>query len=429
MRVRPSARLLLGLLVNAAFCCSGLAQAYLPQAITFSGSTLTQAELLAFTGLRAGEPMTRDQMQTATNKLTATGLFTDVRFSFDGQTLTFELKPSPAVVPVQYDNFPWWDDKVLNAAVAAQVPLFHGALYPGGPMRDQVSAALTALLATKGVQGATITTSAVGNESHDQVAIRYQIDSPPVVVESFRIHDYSGVWTRPLQALEKATAGQKIEGSMRDQLADLVRAVYGSQGFIDMTMMPPAFGQPHVADGKVLVPVTASITSEGGQYRVAGLHLEGDLFMSQEQFAENAKLHPGDVANLDVWKQIREMIAAPYRTHGYIDAKIDAVPVLDRAAHTVDYTITVQSGPVYHMGKLTVVNLNERQKAEVMPYWQLREGEAFNADLIPKFMADYHKSRAEQLQSIRGWSFDAKWSGNQDTHGVDVVLTFTPPQQ
>jgi outer membrane protein assembly factor BamA len=426
MRVRRSARLLLGLLIAVAFR-SGAAQAYLPQAITFSGSAFTQDELLAFTGLRTGEPVTRDQMQIATNKLTATGLFTDVRFSFDGQTLTFELKPSPAVVPVQYDNFPWWDDEALNRAVAAQVPLFHGALYPGGPMRDRVADVLIRLLAARGVEGATISTTAVGNESHDQVAILYHIDSPPVVVETFRVYDYSGVWTKPLQAVEKAADGQKIEGSMGDKLADQVRGVYGSQGFIAMTMRSPAWGQPRVADGKVLVPISASITSEGGQYRVAGLHLVGDLFMSQEQFAERAKLHPGDVANLDVWKQMREMIAVPYRTHGYIDAKIDAVPVLDRAALTVDYTITVQSGPVYHMGKLTVVNLNDRQKAEVMPYWQMREGDVFNPDLVPKFMADYHKSRAEQLQSIRGWAFDAKWSGNQDARTVDVVLTFTPP--
>jgi len=104
---------------------------------------------------------------------------------------------------------------------------------------------------------------------------------------------------------------------------------------------------------------------------------------------------------------MREMIATPYRTQGYIDAKIDAVPVLDRAAHTVDYTITVQSGPVYHMGKLTMVNLSDRQKPRWCPTGNCAR-RVFNADLIPKFMADYHKSRAEQLQSIRGWSFDAK---------------------
>ena len=413
---------LLAVALPGVFAC---AQTYMPTSVTFSGSNLTQEELLAFTGLRAGEPITRDQMQAATDKLTATGLFTDVRFSFDGQTLTFELKPSPGVVPVEYDNFPWWDDRALNAAVAAQVPLFHGALYPGGSMRDQVRAALTALLAMKGVQGGS--TAPVGDVNGDQAAILYHIDSPPVVVDSFRVYDYSGVWTKPIEAVERAAAGEKFEASMKDKLADQVRAVYGAQGYVAMTMTPPAFGPPHVADGKVLVPVSASITSEGGQYRVAGLHLVGDVLMSQEQFAKGAKLHAGDVANLDVLKQMREMIAATYRTHGYIDAKVDTAPVLDRGAHTVDYTITVEPGPAYHMGKLTVVNLNDRQKAEVMPYWQMREGDAFNADLIPKFMADYHKLRAEQLQSIRGWSFDAKWSGNKDAHTVDVVLTFTPP--
>ncbi|MFZ0691721.1 MAG: POTRA domain-containing protein [Acidobacteriaceae bacterium] len=429
MRVRFSARLFLGPLTIAACCVSGFGQAYAPQAITFSGSTLSQEELLAFTGLRAGEPVARDQMQAAANKLTATGLFTDARFSFDGQTLTFELKPSPGVVPVQYDNFPWWEEKALNAAVGGQVPLFHGGLYPGGPMRDEVSAALAALLTAKGVQGATITTSPVGDQDGNQVAICYHIDAPPVVVEAFHVYDYSGVWTEPIEEVEKAAAGEKVDGSVRDKLGDAVRAAYGRLGFIDMKMTTPVWGQPKVAGGRILVPVSASITSEGGQYKVAGLHLKGDIFMTEEQFAARAQLHPGDVANLDEWKQIQDMVTAPYRTHGYLDARIVSVPVLDRAAHTVDYSATVEPGAVYHMGKLMLVNLSAAQKAEVMPYWQMKQGDVFNADLIAKFMADYHKSRAEQLQSIRGWSFDARWNEDRDAHAVDVVLTFTPPRQ
>lgn len=405
------------------------AQSYSPAKIAFTGSTLSQEELLAFTGLKAGEPVARDQMQAAADKLTGTGLFSEAQFSFDGETLTFALKPSEAVVPVQYDNFAWWDDKALNSWVAARVPLFHGALFPGGPMRDQVSAVLVALLSTKGVQGAVITTSAVGDADGNQIAILYHIDSPAVVVEAFHVYDYSGVWTRPIEEVEKAAAGRKFDGSTRDKLADAVRAVYGAQGFIDMKMTAPAWGQPHVANGKILVPVTASITSEGGQYRVSGLHLKGDLFMTEEQFAARAKLHPGDVANQDVWKQITDMVTAPYRTHGYLDAKIDATPTLDRAHHTVDYTIAVEPGPVYRMGKLTVANLNAQQKAEVMPHWQIKPGNVFNADLIPKFVEEYHKSRADELQSIRGWNFDAKWTENQQAHTVDVVLTFEAPQQ
>ena len=72
------------------------AQTYVPGTIAFSGTDMSQAELLAFTGLHPGEAVTRDQIQAASDKLTGTGLFTDVRFSFDGSQLSFVLNPSVA---------------------------------------------------------------------------------------------------------------------------------------------------------------------------------------------------------------------------------------------------------------------------------------------------------------------------------------------
>lgn len=405
-----------------------LAADFCSRKITFSGSELSQAELLAYTGLHPGEAITRDQMQAASDKLTGTGLFTDVRFSFDGSELSFALNPSVAVVPVRYDNFPWWDDATLNSAVATKVPLFHGSLYPGGPMREQVIAVLTSLLAAKGVEGAAIGTSPIADANGDQVAIAYRIDAPAVVVEPVRIEGYSGVWTQPLQSVEKAIDGQPFDASMRDKVTAAVRAVYDGRGFLGMTMTDPAWGEPRLMGVKILVPLKVAITSEGGgQFRVSGLHLEGDLFMTDEQFAQRSKLHVGDVANPGFWKQTQEMIAAPYKTHGYIEAKIDAVPALDRTKHTVDYTIKVEPGAVYRIGKLTVANLSEAQKAEVLPYWKMREGDVFNASLIPQFMEDYHRLRAPELQSIRGWSFHAKWTADKSAHTVDVLLTFEPP--
>ena len=108
--------------------------------------------------------------------------------------------------------------------------------------------------------------------------------------------------------------------------------------------------------------------------------------------------------------------------------RIAAAPTLDRAAHTVDYTITVDPGPVYRMGRLTVVNLSDKQKAEVLPYWPMKPGDVFNPELIPRFVENYHKSRAAELQSIGGWNFDAKWYENTTAHTMDVVLTFEPPK-
>jgi outer membrane protein assembly factor BamA len=388
----------LSVLFLTCFGGGAYAQTYSVGKIVFSGSDLNEGELLNFTGLRVGQ-VTRDQMQAAATRLTDTGLFADARFTLDGETLTFELKASPAVVAVRYDNFPWWDDKTLNAAVAAKVPLFHGAIYPGGPMRDEVAAALTSLLVAKDVRGSVITTAPVGDANGDQVAIAYRIETPRVVVGAFHIEGYSGVWTGPLQQVEKAAMGQVFGGSAREKLAEAVRAVYGRQGFIGVTMTEPAWGTPLLLNGEIAVPVRMSITSEGGQYHVSGMHLNGDVFMTQEQFVGLAKLHVGDVANEELWTQVREAVRAPYKTHGYLDAKIDATPVL------------------------TLVNLSEAQKAELMPYWLLKSGDVFNTELIPKSVADYHRMRALDLQSIRG-GFAAKWTENQDAHTVDVVVTF-----
>ena len=419
---------LLAVLFSLTFLGGGAwAQTWSVEKIAFTGSDLSQEELLAFTALHAGGPVTREQMQTAADKLTGSGLFVDARFSFDDATLTFALQPSPGVVPVEYDNFPWWDDKTLNAAVAAKVPLFHGGLNPHGPMRDQVTAVLTALLATKGVQAAVITTTPVGDAGGNQVAIRYHIDSPAVVVEAFHVYDYSGVWTQPLEAVERSAVGMKFEGSTRDKLGDAVRDVYGRVGFVGMTMTGPVWGKPSVENGKIAVPIQASITSEGGQFKVTALHLVGDGGMTEDQFAKSAKLHPGDVANEELWKQTQEMVKSSSKAQGYLDAKIDAARTLDRANHTVDYTITVSPGAEYRMGTLTLVNLSDAQKAELMPYWLMHQGDAFNADLIPKSVADYHKQHAQDQQSIHS-GFTAKWTADKDTHAVDVVLTFGPQQ-
>lgn len=427
MRILPRTSSPLAVLLLVFAWHSVPAQTYSIEKIAFSGSNLSQGELLTFTGLQPGE-VTRDGMQAAADRLTGSGLFVTAKFELDGTTLTFDLEPSPGVVPVQYDNFPWWTNKALNEAVAAKVPLFHGALYPGGPMREQVSAALVSLLAAKDVAGATISTAPVGDADGTQVAIRYHIDAPPVVIGAFHVYGYSGVWTQPMEAVEKAAFRQKFDGSVREKLADQVRSAYGKRGFIDMQMTEPAAGAPQVVNGEIAVPLSATIQSEGGQYHVAGIHVQGDSLVTAEQLERNANLHPGDVADPERSKQLAEKATATYRAQGYLKATIDAKPALDRAQHTVDYTIAVEPGPVYRMGTLTLVNLDDKQKAELMPYWLLHPGDVFDPDLMGKSISNYHEQRAHAVQSIRT-GFTAKWSADETTHTVDVVLTFdkAPP--
>jgi len=394
------------------------AQKYIPKQITFSGTTANQSELLAVSGLKPGEVLDQAAIQAGAQKLIDTGMFSDVRFSFDGIDLNYALKPVAEMEPVSYANFPWWDDRALNAAVEARVPLFHGSVPPESGMQQQVATALTAMLAEKGLQ-ATVTAVPVKDTSGGDAGVRFHIDAPPVQIGSVNLSGVSGAWTESVAAIEKAAAGQDFDPAAEATLETALRAVYHRQGYLDVALTGFGHGEPQVSDGKVMVPLSGVVV-EGAQYRLAGLHLSGDVLMTPEDFAKAAKIHPGDIVNEDLVRGTLAMIATPYRTHGYLRAKIDATPTKDAAAHTVDYAITVQPGPVFHMGGLSLVNLSDQQKAQVLEYWPLKQGDVYDPVLVSQFLLKYKN----QLHSLDGWSAAYKAYEHEDTHVVDLVVTF-----
>jgi outer membrane protein assembly factor BamA len=404
----------------AALSVSASAQKYTPRKITFSGTTANQAELLAVSGLKLGDSLDQTAIQAAAQKLIDTGLFSDVRFSFDGIDLNYALKPAPEMEPVTYANFPWWDEQALNAAVAAKVPLFHGPVPPESAMQQQVAAALTALLAEKGVQ-ATVTALPAKDETMKDAGVQFHIDAPPVEIGVVNFASVSSAWTDPVAAIGKAATGQDFDPATEATLETALRAIYHRQGYLDVGLTNFAHGAPQLADDKVMVPVSATVV-EGAQYKLSGLHLSGDVLMTPADFAKSAKIHPGDIANEDLLRGTLATIAGPYRAHGYLRAKIDATPTKDPANHTVDYAINVEPGPVFHMGALSLVNLNDAQRAQVLQYWPLKQGDVYDAVLVPQFLLKYKN----QLHSLDGWSAGYKQYEHEDTHVVDLVVTFKP---
>lgn len=395
------------------------AQKFVPKQIVFSGTSATQSELLAVSGLKPGDSVTQADIQAAAQKLMDTGAFSDIRFAFDGVQLTYTLK-SAAMLPVTYQNFPWWDGDSLSAAIAGKVPLFHGTVPPESPMQRAIADTLQTLLAEKGIADAKVTAVPVVDPTSGTVqGVQYHLESPPVQVGAVTFSGANPGWNPTLAAIAKAAAGQNFDGATQETLLTALKAVYHRQGYLRMQMTSFAHGQPQVVDGKILVPVTASI-SDGPLYRLASMQLNGDVLMKPEEFAKFARLHPGDAANEDLLRATMAALATPYRAHGYLRAKVDAVPQFDDTKDTVSYTITVQPGPVFTMGDLTLNNLSEQQRAEVMRYWPLHKGDVYDATVAVSFLL----KNKNNLPSLQGWSGNWKAYEHEDTHIVDLVVTF-----
>ena len=216
-------------------------------------------------------------------------------------------------------------------------------------MRDEVSAALAALLTAKGVQGATITTSPVGDQGRKS--------SGDSAITSTRLTGGCRRFSclRLQRGLDGADRGGRESSSGResgwvgslDKLGDAVRAATAGSRFHRYEDDDAVCGDSRrLRAARILVSVSASITSEGGQYKVAGLHLKGDIFMTGGAVrGAGAELHPGDVANLDEWKQIQDMVTAPV-PDAWVSWTRGSSPCRcwTAHAHTVDYSADCRAG-------------------------------------------------------------------------------------
>jgi len=88
---------------------------------------LTEAQVIAITGLVAGAQIGRNDLQTAADRLVQTGLFAKVSYNFQtkiaGILVTYHVEESPRI-PVYFDNIPWFTDSALGDAIRNKFPFF-----------------------------------------------------------------------------------------------------------------------------------------------------------------------------------------------------------------------------------------------------------------------------------------------------------------
>jgi outer membrane protein assembly factor BamA len=409
------------LVICFAASVSLVAQTYHPKSVTFSGySTSNTSELLAASGLSANAQLTQEDMQAAAQRLSDTGLFNDVRFSFDGQDLHYDLKAASNGLPAHFVNFPWWDQHELQSQIEVRVPLFHGSLPPESGMQQKVIGALTALLAEKQVH------ATVGAEPQTDLAtgkttgINFRLTNPSVEIGAVTFEGASPEWQSSLAEIAKAASGQEfVQNESATTLTQAIQHIYRNKGYLDIAITNFSHGNPQMSGDTVSVPVTMSL-SEGRQFRLGHFSLTGSVLTSEAEFQKIARLKPGDVVEEDKLRLTMQMLSGPYLKQGYLHARINATPAFNRQQQTVDYAISVVPGEVYHMGKLDVQNLDDQRKTLFLKTWKLNEGDPFDASYTTNFLKDH----ASALHPLDGYSATYKQIEHLDNHIVDLVVTF-----
>ena len=407
-------------LICAALPIAG--QSIQPQSIRFAGtSEYSDADLLSAADLKPGVDLTYEEINIRAQKLIDSGVFSAVAFKFDGQDLTFQLTPASGLVPVRLQNLPIAGGKALDQKLHAQFPLYHGLVPEQGGLTESVRGALEEMLAAQGIK-ATVAAMPVRNRSTDKAeGVNFSITAPTVVVGEIRTEGTIVMLDPKASAILARFPGTPYDAEESiHQIETDLGAYYKDQGYLEPAIHANAGVKAVLSSNAIRVPLRVSILP-GAQFKLSGVQLAPGLLVTQAEFDHQSGVHIGDFADDSSLRQNWKFIEHQYHNRGYIKAKVEPSPTVDHAGKTVSYVISVDPGPVYTMGALTIDNVTDELRAAILAAWKMSAGSIFNEDSILSFFATHGVNPALE-QVFSGVNCRYFMHPNDNTHVVDLTL-------
>jgi outer membrane protein assembly factor BamA len=386
-------------------------------------------DIVRASGLQIGESVNEDSFKQASQKLGETGLFTDVAYSFSysagGTKLSLQVKENEKLIPLVFDNFPWFSDQELIDKVHHDIPLFHGRVPLDGVIVDQVADIIAALIAAKNPQFH-VNYLRSGEAGGPIDSIVFSVNGANIRIRNVEFPGAAEERKPDLAATAKKIQGAEYTRTVLAKYAKFdVRPIYLRQGFLKVDFATSQARAVSDAPDQTLVDVQLPI-EEGKQYKLAKLDWSGNSVFPAAKLAPLIHTEISRPANQIQLEEDLKAVAKLYGTRGYVKAHPELQSQLDDSENTVAYKIEMQEGQRYAMGDVDIEGLDEKTRARLREDWKLRQGEPYDTSYSSRFLHDC----MEVLPRVVHWYMKVEEAVNDDEKTVDVTLRFssTPTQ-
>ena len=428
--------LLLTALVLFASTQPAAAQKFQPKTIQFKGAPeYSDQEMLAAAGLKIGAEIAYSEMKSYGQRLLDTGLFESFHFTYNGVDLVFVLVPASALYPVRLENLPLTPGKELDAALHQRFPLYHGKVPAENGLTEQVRQALEEMLAAKGIKAAVAAVPFTDQKLMQVTAMSYAITAPPVRIGEIHLEGVSPEMQAEVKVIVDSV--RKITYDTENSADNIERAfavLYADEGYAAVKVHAVRSGNPVMAGAAINVPFTVSI-EPGNLYKLGAIHLPSGELLTLEEINKAAGAVSYKSGGLSEKQSVKEGVAlrtallyitGQYKSKGYLDCVVTPHPQYDDANGVVNYTLEVQPGPVYKMGKLTIENGAEDLRAAMLAAWKMPAGAVFNASAIQTYYSSQGNTPLGRTFASANCKFQL--AVNDDTRTVDVTLRLEKKQ-
>ncbi len=347
---------------------------------------LTPDQVIAISGLQTGQAIDPNVLDAASEKLMQSGLFRRlsyrVRSADDQATVIFDVEEAARNLPVVFENFVWFTDDEIVAAIRRDVPFFDGTAPQTGATADKIAAALQRLLTTKKIPGQVEFLPYV---SKDRQELLFTVKGAKIPVCSLHFPGATAISEADLikasQPLLKTDYSRKdVSGFATYTLFPLYRHL----GRLRAQFQSPAAAPENSAQCAGGVAVTIPV-DEGAVYSWRGAEWNGNQKLTTDELAAALGMKAGGIADgVKIDKGLKEVHKA-YGHRGYIAAQVKESSEFDDASSGVGYRFTISEGPRYFMGNLIVTGLAAADADALKSKWTLGANAVFDDSYIDTF--------------------------------------------
>ena len=359
--------------------------------------TFTEAQVASLSGLQINSQVGRKELQDAADLLLRSGLFAKVNYKFDTHnddvTLTFQVEENPRL-KVAYDNFPWFDDEELAAAIRNDLPFYDGTLPEGGTVVELAGNSLASFLTAHGLK-AEIQHFVLANPLIDASEQEYQVTGVTQTIASVEFSDPVLKDDLAVQQHLSDVRGKPYSRLTIDVfLAEAIRPIYLAKGYLRAKVGPAQVRLSGDPNKKFPEAIPVYVPCEPGAiYHWKDSAWKGNSAVSTETLKRALRVNPGDVADgMTIeggWDRVREQ----YGHLGYLEAKVEPVASYDDQAHTVSYTVTISEGKQYRYQDLKITGMSLAGERMIQDAWPLKPGDVMDKTAFEQFLLQLESHR------------------------------------
>jgi outer membrane protein insertion porin family len=387
-------------------------------------------QIIAASGLKSGDVVTAVQIQDATNRLAALGIFSAVNFRYtskgDAINLEFLVQEAPTY-PIVFDNFPWFTSAEIGEAIRNQVGLFTGEAPGDGTMIDQMAAIIENLLASQKINGS-VTHQLLTSAAGDGMVMQFRVDGVQLRVQSVQFGESIASDSERLKDRVPDIKGQPYSLFAVEIFEnEHVRPLYASKGFLRAQIGPPQthlipdVNEPKQTAVDLSIPITP-----GAVYTWKGVSWQGNMAVQSPSLDAVVELKPGDVADGMKIEALWQKLESYYGQRGYLDMKLNAGPQFDDTAHQISYRVSISEGPQYRMGDMVITGLSLDAEKRLRQAWQIAPGQIFDDGYYESHVKILSKPSRDIFGDlpVHYNEFGHLLRPDASRHTVDVLLDF-----